>query len=136
MTQRKRDPRAALVAQRPPADAVSYMPPPGRLSLIIKLVGTDNDRLTRPGERGLWCYTDRLSYLPGDEVRFHTSTSASRYSIEIAQGRCSARAGVDAERHSGAPSIRRRPRRSAAAAGGRTASPSGSRGTGGRATTR
>jgi hypothetical protein len=85
MTQRKHDPRAALVAQRPPADAVSYMPPPGRLSLIIKLVGTDNDRLTRPGERGLWCYTDRLSYLPGDEVRFHTSTSASRYSIEIAR---------------------------------------------------
>ena len=83
MPQRKRDPRAALVAQRPPADAVSYMPPPGRLSLIIKLVGTDNDRLTRPGERGLWCYTDRLSYLPGDEVRFHTSTSAPRYSIEI-----------------------------------------------------
>jgi hypothetical protein len=83
MPQRKRDPRAALIAQRPPADAVSYMPPPGRLSLIIKLVGTDNDRLTRPGERGLWCYTDRLSYLPGDEVRFHTSTSATRYSIEI-----------------------------------------------------
>jgi N,N-dimethylformamidase beta subunit-like, C-terminal len=86
MTQRRRDPRAAaLVAQRPPADAVSYMPPPGRLSLIIKLVGTDNDRLTRPGDRGLWCYTDRLSYRPGDEVRFHTSTSAPRYSIEIAR---------------------------------------------------
>jgi hypothetical protein len=86
MTERRRDPRAeALVAQRPPADAVSYMPPPGRLSLIIKLVGTDQDRLTRPGDRGLWCYTDRLSYQPGDEVRFHTSTSASRYSIEIAR---------------------------------------------------
>jgi hypothetical protein len=80
------DPRAkALRAQRPPADAVSYMPPPGRLSLIIKLVGTDQDRLTRPGERGLYCYTDRLSYRPGDTVRFHTSTSAPRYSIEIAR---------------------------------------------------
>src|SRR5262245_18618397 len=86
MTQRRRDPRAAaLVAQRPPADAVSYVPPTGRLSLIIKLVGTDNDRLTRPGDRGLWGYTDRLSYRPGDEVRFHTSTSAPRYSIEIAR---------------------------------------------------
>src|SRR5262245_16328475 len=86
MTQRKRDARAkALVAQRPPADAVSYVPPPGRLSLIIKLVGTDNDRLTRPGDRGLWAYTDQLSYQPGEEVRFHTSTSASRYSIEIAR---------------------------------------------------
>ena len=86
MAQRRRDKRAeALVAQRPPASTVSYMPPPGRPSLIIKLVGTDNDRLTRPGDRGLWCYTDRLSYLPGEEVRFHTSTSAPRYSIEIAR---------------------------------------------------
>ncbi len=103
MTQRKRDPRAALVAQRPPADAVSYMPPPGRLSLIIKLVGTDNDRLTRPGERGLWCYTDRLSYLPGDEVRFHTSTSASRYSIEIARVGARRDLVYDTERHPGRP---------------------------------
>ncbi|HEU4904834.1 MAG TPA: N,N-dimethylformamidase beta subunit family domain-containing protein, partial [Solirubrobacterales bacterium] len=34
---------------------------------------------------GLWGYTDRLSYRPGEEVRFHVSTSASRYSIEIAR---------------------------------------------------
>jgi hypothetical protein len=59
--------------------------PSARTSLIIKLVGTDNDRLARPGDRGLWCYTDRLSYLPGEQVRFHVSTSASRYSIEIAR---------------------------------------------------
>lgn len=135
MTQRKRDPRAeALVAQRPPADAVSYMPPPGRLSLIIKLVGIDNDRLTRPGDRGLWCYTDRLSYLPGDEVRFHTSTSASRFSIEIA--RVGARREVVWRRPaSGARSIRHPPRRLPGAASGRTVVPSGSRGTGGPATT-
>jgi hypothetical protein len=75
-----------LLAQRPPADAVFYQPPASRrTSLIIKLVGTDNDRLALPGDRGLWGYTDRLSYLPGDEVRFHTSTSAARYSIEIAR---------------------------------------------------
>lgn len=81
-----RDPRAAaLVAQRPPPDAAWYMPPPGRLSLIIKLVGTDMDRLARPGERGLWCYTDRLSYRPGEEATFHTSTSAARYAVEIAR---------------------------------------------------
>src|SRR5262245_26857117 len=86
MARQKRDARAAaLVAQRPPADAVSYIPPPGRLSLIIRLIGTDNDRLTRPGERGLWGYTDRLSYRPGEEVRFHASTSASRYAVEIAR---------------------------------------------------
>ena len=86
MPRRVRDPRAAaLLAQRPPADAVSYMPPPGRLSLLLKLVGLDQDRLARPGDRGLWAYTDRLSYQPGDEVRFHTSTSAARYAIEIAR---------------------------------------------------
>src|SRR5215831_3121237 len=86
MPKRRPDARVkALLAQRPPADAVSYMPPPGRLSLIIKLVGTDQDRLTRPGDRGLFCYTDQLSYRPGEQVRFHTSTSAARYSIEIAR---------------------------------------------------
>jgi hypothetical protein len=86
MARHRPDARArALLALRPPADAVSYMPPPGRLSLIIKLVGTDQDRLTRPGERSLFCYTDRLSYRPGETVRFHTSTSAARYSIEIAR---------------------------------------------------
>jgi hypothetical protein len=87
MTGRRPDALArALLAQRPPADAVSYRPPAWRrTSLIIELVGTDNDRLTRPGDRGLWCYTDRLSYRPGETVRFHTSTSASRYSIEIAR---------------------------------------------------
>src|SRR5262245_26160703 len=86
MTRRRPDARAkALVVQRPPADAVSYRPPGARTGYIIKLVGTDNDRLTRPGDRGLWGYTDRLSYRPGETVRFHTSTSASRYSIEIAR---------------------------------------------------
>ncbi len=76
---------AALRAQRPPPDAVAYLPPPGRLSLVVRLVGTDMDRLARPGDRGLWAYTDRLSYRPGDEVRFHVSTSALRYAIEIAR---------------------------------------------------
>jgi N,N-dimethylformamidase beta subunit-like protein len=86
MRRRKRDPRAeGLVAQRPPADAVSYVPPLGRPSLIIRLIGADNDRFTRPGDRGLFGYTDRLSYRPGEEVRFHTSTSAARYAIEIAR---------------------------------------------------
>ena len=125
----------ALIAHRPPADAVSYVRPGGRTSLIIKLFGTDNDRLTRPADQGLWCYTDRLSYRPGDAVRFHTSTSASRYSIEIA--RVGARREVVWTRAaSRARSTRLRPRRSPGAAAGRTASPSGSRGNGGPATTR
>jgi hypothetical protein len=77
---------AAAGDQRLPPDVVSYRPPPSRrTSLIIKLVGTDNDRLTRPEGEGLWAYTDRLSYQPGEEVRFHVSTSARRYAIEIAR---------------------------------------------------
>ena len=59
MTRRKRDARAeALVAQRPPADAVAYMPPPGRLSLTRPLhealdpkrPGGVGDRNQRSGE--------------------------------------------------------------------------------------
>ena len=30
-----------------------------------------------------WCYTDEISYAPGDTVNFHTSTSAKDYSIEV-----------------------------------------------------
>ena len=36
-------------------------------------------------------YTHQLSYLPGDQIEFHISTSASQYSLEIA------RAGADYE---------------------------------------
>jgi hypothetical protein len=31
----------------------------------------------------LWCYTDRLSYRPGDDVVIHASTTAGRFDIEI-----------------------------------------------------
>jgi hypothetical protein len=31
----------------------------------------------------IWCYTDRLSYSPGDSVSFHVSTTAKEYEIEI-----------------------------------------------------
>ena len=51
MTTRRRDALTqALIDQRPPADAVSYVRPSARTSLIIKLVGTVNDPLTRPGD--------------------------------------------------------------------------------------
>lgn len=36
-----------------------------------------------PGVPEIWCYTDRVSYAAGDEVAFHTSTTASEYEIEI-----------------------------------------------------
>jgi len=36
-----------------------------------------------PDELEVWCYTDRLSYAPGDTVRFHVNTTAERYDLEI-----------------------------------------------------
>ncbi len=39
---------------------------------------TDN-----PDELEVWCYTDAISYAPGDTVDFHTCTTAKTYSISI-----------------------------------------------------
>ncbi|MHC4611535.1 MAG: N,N-dimethylformamidase beta subunit family domain-containing protein, partial [Planctomycetota bacterium] len=36
-----------------------------------------------PDQLEIWCYTDRLSYAPGEVVRFHVNTTAARYDIEI-----------------------------------------------------
>jgi hypothetical protein len=36
------------------------------------------------GERGeIWCYTDRLSYAPGESVALHVSSTASSFGIEV-----------------------------------------------------
>lgn len=32
---------------------------------------------------GAWCYTDRLSYQPGDTIRIHTCTTGTRYDLRI-----------------------------------------------------
>jgi hypothetical protein len=34
-------------------------------------------------EAEIWCYTDRFSYAPGEDVSFHVHTTAARYSIAI-----------------------------------------------------
>lgn len=36
-----------------------------------------------PDHLEVWGYTDKVSYAPGDTVRFHTSTTASVYAIEV-----------------------------------------------------
>ncbi len=36
-----------------------------------------------PGELEIWCYSDRLSYAPGETLRLHVSTSAPRYDLTI-----------------------------------------------------
>jgi hypothetical protein len=36
-----------------------------------------------PARPEIWCYTDRLSYRPGETVRVHTSGTATSYSLEI-----------------------------------------------------
>lgn len=39
--------------------------------------------LEDPDYLEVWCYTDKISYLPGEEVQFHTSTTAKELSIEV-----------------------------------------------------
>ena len=39
--------------------------------------------LEDPNYLEVFTYTDKISYLPGEEVRFHTSTTAKTFSIEI-----------------------------------------------------
>ena len=34
---------------------------------------------------GVYCYTDRLSYAPGETIRFHVNCSVPRYALEIAR---------------------------------------------------
>lgn len=36
-----------------------------------------------PAVLEVWCYSDRFSYEPGDEVRLHISTSATRFDLEV-----------------------------------------------------
>ncbi len=36
-----------------------------------------------PSELEAWCYSDRLSYAPGETLRLHVSTTAERYDLEI-----------------------------------------------------
>ena len=33
----------------------------------------------------VWCYTDQLSYAPGDTIRFHVSTSAKQFDLRLAR---------------------------------------------------
>jgi hypothetical protein len=38
---------------------------------------------TDSSELGAWCYTDRLSYLPGEQISIHTCTTSDRYELAI-----------------------------------------------------
>jgi len=37
----------------------------------------------RPEGPEIWCYTDRLSYAAGEEVRFHVSTTAATFDLQV-----------------------------------------------------
>ena len=39
----------------------------------------------KPSGDEVWCYSDRLCYSPGDTIRFHVSTTAESYRMEIAR---------------------------------------------------
>lgn len=36
----------------------------------------------------VWCYTDKMSYLPGETVRFHTSSTGEEYTLEVVRDGC------------------------------------------------
>lgn len=66
-----------------------YLPSRGSL-LIPRGQGFDatnaqfyETQLGDPDYLEVWCYTDKLSYLPGEEVCFHTSTTARSLELEI-----------------------------------------------------
>ena len=38
---------------------------------------------TDPDELEVWCYTDQITYAPGEQVEFHASTTADTFNIEV-----------------------------------------------------
>jgi len=61
-----------------------------------------------PADDELWCYSDRLCYSPGETIVFHVSTTAIRYSLEIARDALElevlfTRAGLPGKRHQTPP---------------------------------
>jgi hypothetical protein len=55
------------------------------MSLLGLLAATTLAQQPEPRPLFVEAYTNQLSYLPGDEVTFHVSTSAPKYSIEVAR---------------------------------------------------
>jgi hypothetical protein len=47
------------------------------LENIYECTSRDSDELE------VWCYTDRLSYAPGDTVQFHVTTTVAEFDLEI-----------------------------------------------------
>ncbi|HEV7369700.1 N,N-dimethylformamidase beta subunit family domain-containing protein [Arenibaculum sp.] len=48
------------------------------------VLGHYYERPGMDGERGeIWCYTDRISYAPGETVTLHVSSTAPRYALEV-----------------------------------------------------
>ena len=43
------------------------------------------ERAVGADQPGVYCYTDRLSYAPGETIRFHVNCSVPRYALEIAR---------------------------------------------------
>ena len=59
----------------------------------------------KPGEAPeIWCYTDQITYAPGDVVRLHVSTSEKRFDLRISQDGL---AGTAVFQRDGIPGYRR-----------------------------
>ena len=60
-----------------------------RIAIAFVILGllVTTARAQQPEPRPLFveAYADRLSYVPGEEVAFHVSTSAPKYALEIAR---------------------------------------------------
>ena len=57
-----------------------------------------------PAEAQIWCYSDRMSYAPGERVRLHVSTNAPSYDLQIFRDGAKSdlvleRAGLDGQMH-------------------------------------
>jgi len=55
------------------------------IALLLLVAGIDKSADADAPSLYIEGYTDRLSYLPGEEVALHISTPAGKYAIEIAR---------------------------------------------------
>lgn len=69
------------IYEHPWPDAVAYIPRPQGFDATIPLFYETAFR--DPDHLEIFCYTDRTSYQPGDEVCFHVSTTGCSFSLEI-----------------------------------------------------
>src|ERR1700728_2867102 len=70
--------------RRPPDAAAALMSEPLPPAFAWSPVGWPSERASAAADATeVWCYTDRFSYLPGETVQVHLSSSAPSFDLEI-----------------------------------------------------